>query len=155
MKFSDFKNNVEGWAEKRGIYEYSTAGAQILKGISENGELADAVIKGDKEALKDAIGDAVVCLVNFAKLQGHDLYLAVVDKPTVTDSQLIVGQITQDLGKLVFNPDDRGLLDSAIDHLQVIADQQGLDFLECCKFAWDEIKDRTGRMVAGGAFVKD
>jgi hypothetical protein len=31
----------------------------------------------------------------------------------------------------------------------------GLDINECCESAWIEIKDRKGRMVAGGAFVKE
>jgi len=26
---------------------------------------------------------------------------------------------------------------------------------ECCEIAWNDIKDRTGYMVPGGAFVKD
>ena len=100
MTFEQFRNNVESWAEVRGIYEHSTKHAQALKAVSEIGELADAVIKGDQAALKDAIGDVIVCLVNLSVMSG-------------------------------------------------------LDINECCESAWLEIKDRKGRMVAGGAFVKE
>lgn len=100
MKFEQFAANVKSWSEARGIYEHSSKHAQALKAVSEMGELADAVIKGDRDALKDAIGDVIVCLVN-------------------------------------------------------VAEMSGLDAEECCEAAWHEIKDRKGRMVAGGAFVKE
>ena len=32
---------------------------------------------------------------------------------------------------------------------------ENLDFMKCCEAAWNEIKDRKGHMIAGGAFVKD
>ena len=31
----------------------------------------------------------------------------------------------------------------------------GLGITDCLAAAWDEIKDRKGRMIPGGAFVKD
>src|SRR5699024_12760953 len=68
MNWNKFKNNVEQWAAERGIYEHSTPEAQLLKALSELGELADAVVKNDREALKDAIGDVAVCLVNYARM---------------------------------------------------------------------------------------
>ena len=68
MTFEQFKTNVETWQEARGIYAHSTALAQALKAVSEVGELADAVIKCDRDALKDAIGDVMVCLVGVAKM---------------------------------------------------------------------------------------
>lgn len=52
MTFEQFRNNVESWAEVRGIYEHSTKHAQALKAVSEMGELADAVIKGDQAATR-------------------------------------------------------------------------------------------------------
>ena len=67
MNWIDFVNNVQGWAEDRGIYEHSTPEAQLLKALSELGELADAEIKGDKEAMIDAIGDVAVCIINYAR----------------------------------------------------------------------------------------
>ena len=66
------------------------------------GELADAEIKGDgpAAAAADAVGDVLVCLINYCTLYG-------------------------------------------------------LGITDCLAGAWDEIKDRKGRMVPGGAFVKD
>ena len=100
MKWEEFVANVQQWSKDRGVYEHSTKHAQALKAVSEIGELADAVIKNDHEALQDAVGDVIVCLVNLCEMSG-------------------------------------------------------LDVLECCESAWLAIKDRKGKMVPGGAFVKE
>lgn len=50
ITFEQFQTNVERWQAERGIYEHGTASAQALKGVSEAGELADAVIKGSCDA---------------------------------------------------------------------------------------------------------
>ena len=100
LTFEQLTNNVQEWAAARGIYTHSSARAQLLKAFSEMGELADADLKGDDPAARDAVGDVLICLINFCAMQGFD----------ITD---------------------------------------------CLAGAWDEIKDRKGRMVPGGAFVKD
>ena len=96
----DIEQKVIQWAAERQIYEHSTSQAQVLKAVSEMGELADASIKADRDALIDAIGDVMVCLTNVAFMTGTGL-------------------------------------------------------AECFDRAWNEIKDRRGRMVRGGAFVKE
>lgn len=96
----ELERNIIKWADERGIYAHSTPQAQALKAVSEMGEVADAVIKGNRDDLKDGIGDIVVCLINLAHMEG-------------------------------------------------------LDLKECLRAAWIEIKDRRGKMVPGGAFVKD
>lgn len=71
LTWDEFVSNVEGWAEARGIYEHSTPEAQLLKGLSELGEVADAIIKNDRDALEDGIGDVATCLVNYAVMRGE------------------------------------------------------------------------------------
>ena len=96
--FERLESLVRDWARERGIYDHSTAQAQVLKAVSEMGELADAVTKrGDVE---DAIGDIMVCLTHVAAFHG-------------------------------------------------------LSLIGCYAAAYQEIKDRKGRMVPGGTFVKD
>lgn len=90
---------IMDWARARGIYEHSTPNAQLLKGISEMGELADAEIKNIHADKIDAIGDVIVCLINYAEMSNISL-------------------------------------------------------AEAVAAAYDEIKDRKGYMVPGGAFVK-
>ena len=100
LTFEQLTSNVQEWAAARGIYEHSSARAQLLKAFSEMGELADAEIKDDGIAAVDAVGDVLVCLINLCVLRD-------------------------------------------------------IDIVACLAAAWDEIKDRKGRMVPGGAFVKD
>ena len=41
--------------------------------MSELGELADATIKKDQEGVIDAVGDVMVCLINYCALQDLNL----------------------------------------------------------------------------------
>ena len=165
MKFEQFKTNVEHWQEERGIYEHSTALAQALKGVSEAGELADAVIKGDRDALKDSVGDVMVCLVGVAKMTGCDIgsveklpsafknhdniqTVSAIAVSCVTDVSLAVAL---DYSKMARGNN----ITNSIYWLNAIAVKSDLTLMECCESAWLEIKDRKGKMVAGGAFVKD
>ena len=100
LTFEQLADSVQEWAAARGIYEHSSARAQLLKAFSEMGELADAEIEDDGTAAADAVGDVLVCLINFCAMRDFDI-------------------------------------------------------TNCLAGAWDEIKDRKGRMIPGGAFVKD
>lgn len=160
MTFEEFKANVEAWAEARGIYEHSTALAQALKAVSEVGELADAVIKGDREALKDAIGDVAVCLVNVARMTGVPATVVDFDfegtpyKGSNGVAALIAFQVGEIATDMAFGAMSASSIHS-FDGLEHLAKLNGLTFEECCAAAWNEIKDRKGRMVMGGAFVKE
>jgi NTP pyrophosphatase (non-canonical NTP hydrolase) len=61
------------WAEARRIIPNSTPTAQFMKAVSEMGELSDALTKNDLEAMQDAVGDALVCLVNMCALLDLDI----------------------------------------------------------------------------------
>lgn len=61
------------WAAKRRIIPNATPESQVLKAVSEMGELADAILKGQDDEMKDAVGDVLVCLVNLCALKGTSL----------------------------------------------------------------------------------
>ena len=71
--YADIEMKIVQWAEARKIIPNSTPATQLLKAVSEMGELADATIKGDKEDILDAVGDVMVCLVNYCALQDINL----------------------------------------------------------------------------------
>lgn len=73
MSFSEYEIKVLRWAEDRRIIPNATPHSQLLKAVSEIGELADAEGKRDIEAIKDAVGDVVVCLINYCALRDLDL----------------------------------------------------------------------------------
>lgn len=66
--YSDLEVKIVQWSEARRIIPNSTPEAQFLKGTSEWGELADALNKSDMPAVKDAVGDVMVCLINMCAL---------------------------------------------------------------------------------------
>lgn len=98
--FERLQQNVQNWAHERGIFTHSTATMQLLKAVSEMGELADAHAKDRKADQVDAVGDVLVCLICYCYLRN-------------------------------------------------------IDPVECLESAWIEIKDRRGRMMPGGVFVKE
>jgi len=65
--------DVIRWAEARGIVANSDSKTQLLKAVSEMGELADAIIKRDRPAIIDGIGDVLVCLIVVGALEDISL----------------------------------------------------------------------------------
>lgn len=88
------------WAEARGIVPHAQPASQLLKLCSEVGELCDAEGKRDRAATADAVGDVLVCLINYCALRD-------------------------------------------------------LDVVQCLVGAYEQIKDRRGRLLPDGTFVKE
>ena len=68
--FEILQDNVILWSIDCGIIHHSNARAQLLKAISEIGELADAEAKHNLDGIEDAVGDIVVCLINYCHFYG-------------------------------------------------------------------------------------
>jgi len=60
---------VEQWARDRKIIPNSNAQSQLMKTVSELGELADATLKDDDAGIVDGLGDVLVTLIIYARLQ--------------------------------------------------------------------------------------
>ena len=73
MSYADVEMKIIQWSEARKIIQNSTPETQLLKAMSELGELADATIKKDRDEVVDAVGDVMVCLVNYCALQDINL----------------------------------------------------------------------------------
>lgn len=61
------------WGEARKIVQNSDSKTQLLKAVSEMGELSDAINKRDREAIIDGLGDVLVCLTMVAAIEDLDL----------------------------------------------------------------------------------
>lgn len=171
MGFSKFVHNVQGWQYDRGIYDHSTPLAQALKAVSEVGELADAVIKGNRDGIKDGIGDVMVCLVGVATMCSKECALkgftsaSKEDREywskatTVQGAVASVASAVSAVATLTALFNRSGFLvkalRSSVEALYLVTLLSDMDFEECCEAAWEEIKDRKGHMVEGGAFVKE
>ena len=100
MSYAAIEMKIIQWSEDRKIIPNSTPEVQLLKAMSEMGELADATIKKDQEAIVDSVGDVMVCLINYCALQDINL-------------------------------------------------------VNCMEIAYDQIKNRKGRLLPNGVFQKD
>ncbi len=56
MSYADVEMKIIQWSEARRIIPNSTPETQLLKAVSELGELADATIKKDRDDIVDAVG---------------------------------------------------------------------------------------------------
>jgi NTP pyrophosphatase (non-canonical NTP hydrolase) len=73
MSYAAIEIKIIQWAEARKIIQHSNPESQLLKAVSEMGELADATIKHDRDEIIDAVGDVMICLVNYCAIQDLDL----------------------------------------------------------------------------------
>ena len=73
MSYAEIEIDIIRWAEARKIIPNSTPDTQLLKAMSELGELADATIKKDRAGIVDGVGDVMVCLINYCALQDINL----------------------------------------------------------------------------------
>lgn len=73
MTWNMIELDVIRWSEARGIIANSDSKTQLLKAVSEMGELSDAIIKRDRDGIIDGLGDVLVCLINVAALEDLDL----------------------------------------------------------------------------------
>ena len=71
--YASIELDIIRWAEARKIIPNSTPSTQLLKAMSELGELADATIKNDRLGIIDGVGDVMVCLINYCALQDINL----------------------------------------------------------------------------------
>jgi NTP pyrophosphatase (non-canonical NTP hydrolase) len=71
--YAEIEMKIVQWAEARRIVPNQKPPIAILKLVSEIGELADAEAKGRKEEVVDAVGDVMVCLINYCALKDINL----------------------------------------------------------------------------------
>jgi len=73
MSYAELEMKVIRWAEDRKIIPNATPSSQLLKTMEELGELAAADARNQPGKIEDAVGDVVVCLINYCALRGIDL----------------------------------------------------------------------------------
>ena len=70
--FEDYQRLTILWACDRGIVPNAKAHTQLLKAVSELGELCDAENKGKLADIKDGVGDVLACLINYCAVRQID-----------------------------------------------------------------------------------
>jgi NTP pyrophosphatase (non-canonical NTP hydrolase) len=71
--YRELEIHVIRWAEARGIIPNATPQAQLNKTLEELAELFKAESYEDLPAIKDGVGDVLVCLINYCALKDIDM----------------------------------------------------------------------------------
>lgn len=73
MSYANVEMKIIQWAEDRKIIPNAKPHTQLMKAVSEIGELCDAELKGNLPMIKDGVGDVLVCLINYCALKDINL----------------------------------------------------------------------------------
>lgn len=159
---------IQEWAKERGIFKKSTPFDQLLKTHEEVGELIKACYDNDKPAIQDAIGDTMICLINYCEFINEDVLLYIetateilpCKKRNITFLAVDVNShLSLILSKFSYKkngikiPDLEDMLD-LFNSLHNIALLESTTLEECLNIAYNEIKNRTGKII-NGKFIKD
>lgn len=163
---------IQEWAKERGIFNKSTPFNQLLKTHEEVGELIKACYDNDKPAIQDAIGDVLVTLINYCYFIKIDAWIQINDVLNIGDETkedkvilslytlrelsslmnstfITMGRTYEEQSKTIFLN-----FSYIIYYLNNIAILENTTLEECLNIAYNEIKERTGKMI-NGKFVKD
>lgn len=158
MELHKLITNVQQWSIARGL-DKADSKKQMLKLYEEFGELASGLAKGNKEVVKDSIGDVVVVLIILAQQQGLE---------KISDFNIICNhlqpsdlmpQASETIGLISLRARrTKGEIEEPIvrliSYLRTIAKYENLKFEDCLSQAWNEIKDRKGKLI-DGVWVKE
>lgn len=160
---------IHQWAKERGIFDKSTPFDQLLKTHEEVGELIKACYDDDRPAIQDAIGDVMVTLINYCYFKEVDFIPIIrksLERPNTTRASLwfIALEVNRTLNSLIFDEARNNVFDTLeyisfticrmLRPLNSIALLEDTTLEECLNIAYNEIKNRTGRII-NGKFIKD
>lgn len=147
---------IKQWGIDRGIDKADPL-MQTTKTLEECIELQQAILKNDKEEIKDAIGDIFVTIVMLS-LQDKDIEL---EFPVVYSksglffiSRSLINQVTYMQCEITNHSSYNHYIKSMIEHLVNVSRSCNLTLEECVQHAYNQIKDRKGKMI-NGLWVKE
>lgn len=157
---------VEQWSVDRNLNEANPI-KQYDKLIEEYGELVKGLNKNDKNLIKDSIGDMLVVMIIMMQQIKGDMELAVElskfgeDKANTVNYvkylSILGGKLegfTSDKTNGDLFSEVQAMISNIIYLLKQTAADHNMDLITCLKSAYEEIKDRKGKMI-DGKFVKD
>ena len=175
MKHYNYIEKILDWAEERNLLTQGDVFMQLEKSREENSELTKAITKYEKgnaqayDEIKDAIGDVYVTLVVASDIHGLPVYEIFkniefsseleIDSYTwryytnglrVYDWELYLSCSYEDLPHCKTTD----ILEKYVKFLNEIAIEYNFTLVECIEYAYNQIKERTGKII-DGTFVKD
>jgi len=149
---SQYFENFRQWAYARNITQDSTPARQFSKLFEELGELGTAIAESNYALMEDAIGDIAVVLTVMAEMDGFKLeetYLYQ-ERPDSASFE----RMTKSFAVLIYTRTQFAYSAAVLQLKQYTKDCTDLKFEECLAAAWNQIKDRKGKLI-NGIFVKE
>ena len=151
---NDLITKIVDWANARNLIKGSDYNTQLLKLLSEVGELADGIAKNDVAAIKDAIGDCYVVLVILSNLWAdHDISKPIGELGNINPTKAVFHLVSM-LSRFGHVELSQFNLMFFVDYLNALAIYYDLTLAACVQAAYDEIKHRKG-VMHNGVFVKE
>ncbi|HEM5177945.1 TPA: MazG-like family protein [Streptococcus suis] len=166
MTITDLIENVKDWSSAKGL-DKSDARKQMLKLFEEFGELNAGIAKNNTTLIKDSIGDVMVVLTILCQqlnLDAREIFLTAdsltIHHPKTLEIEvlsLITGALIGKLSTAILNRTheikSNLIIREIVLKLHFVSKYYDFTKEQCFETAWNEIKDRTGKMV-DGVFVK-
>ena len=157
MNFRELQDKLDGWCLERNVYQGSTEKDQVMGGLVEVAEAADASVEMMAAALEDETGnikslvtgimlevaDVMVFTINAAKIAGY--HLEPPKASCLPSAEGVFARMAKGLKK--------GMYQDVIDAAGDIYYDMRVDPHYAYDLVWDKIKDRRGKMQ-NGIFVK-
>lgn len=150
---------VEQWSIERGL-NAADPDKQRLKLWEEFGELNAAIARDNRDDVIDAIGDMLVVIIIYCQQQGYHetkelfeikvYFFKLLKLLNINDAEIL-----DYIAKCIL--DTRITIECMQDFLTILAcmaERLDTTLEECLQSAYDEIKDRKGKMI-NGVFVKE
>lgn len=172
VEMQQLQELIVQWGHDRNIIEGSSIYDQAKKLVEETGELFNGINKGKPAVVVDSIGDMAVVLTILEAIhyreQGspiefrnhlnkkRSIYLEgeiVTIEKTEADIALLSAGMLEDIVRYGGNA-TIDIIEGLWDALHHYAELTNIDVYYCVKSAYDEIKDRKGKLV-DGVFIKD
>lgn len=165
MKEKELIEKIEQLSEERNLIKGSSIKKQTLKMLEEFGKLCGGVAKGNLDIIKDSIGNCFVALTiinaqcrnESTEVNANQSHLL---EPTghfransMEDALLRAAAKIGNFANKTTPPDDWDV-NSLSNYLFLISKMANLDFWGCIQYAYEQIKDRKGKMI-DGVFVKE
>ena len=152
MKEKRLIAKIAQWAKDRNLILGSTPQKQFIKLVEEFGELCAGIARGDKEKIKDSIGDCGVVLIilNEQCQIEKDLIFAREFQIESPENQIkYIMHYLNGLSWLIDGGNGKLVLYELITELNGYAHYYGFTMLECLEYAYEQIKDRKVKMREG------
>jgi NTP pyrophosphatase (non-canonical NTP hydrolase) len=142
---AELKVKIEEWADNRGLIKKEFSEKQYLKYLEEVGETARAVLKNDLEGIIDGFGDIAVTVIILSKQLGENIKTEFRTKEVEMNEgfEWFMDEISS------YQIDEKVLY-----FIDGVSSYYGHSIKDCLNTAWNEIKNREGKLI-NGTFVKN